>query len=229
VPDGPILAVANEFFDALPVEQLVRTQRGWSSRVVDVARDGSGLMFRMDDAAEVPCRLPAAANGAPVGAILEISPRREETARALAAGIARDGGAALVVDYGHARSAAGETLQGVARHGYADVMAAPGETDLSAHVDFEALAAAASGAGARIFGPVPQGEFLTRLGLPYRVARLVASAPNGAAAGKVRAGATRLIDPAGLGLLFKAMAFTPPSLPAPPGFDFDRPEDTSPP
>jgi NADH dehydrogenase [ubiquinone] 1 alpha subcomplex assembly factor 7 len=227
VPEGPLLVVANEFFDALPVEQYVRTERGWSPRVVDVARDGSRLVLRPGDAVASSLVVPPALAEAPAGAVFEAAPRRDALARSLAARVVRGGGAALIVDYGYARGGAGDTLQGVARHGYADVVAAPGEVDLTAHVDFAALAKAGEAAGARVFGPVPHGEFLIRLGLSYRVARLTASAPDGAAAGAVRAGARRLVDPAGMGLLFKAMAFAHPLLAMPPGFASNSSEDTS--
>jgi SAM-dependent MidA family methyltransferase len=138
------------------------------------------------------------------------------------------GGAALIVDYGPARSGPGDTLQGVARHSFADVLARPGEADLTAHVDFEALVAAASAAGACVHGPVPQGLFLTRRGLPHRIARLIAAAPNAAAAGAIRAGGARLVDPAAMGLLFKALAFAHPALPAPAGFEPGAAEDGRP-
>jgi NADH dehydrogenase [ubiquinone] 1 alpha subcomplex assembly factor 7 len=229
VPRSPLIVVANEFLDALPVEQLIRTAAGWSPRLVDIARDGDGLMFRADDRSDASHRVPPELRGAPVGTIFETSPAREAAIRSVAVRIAADGGAALIVDYGHATAAPGETLQAVARHGFANVLHAPGEADLTAHVDFGALASAASAAGARVSGPTPQGEFLAALGLAYRVARLVASAPDGAAAGRIRAGGTRLVDPAGMGLLFKALALSHPGQPAPPGFDRSLPEDIPPP
>jgi NADH dehydrogenase [ubiquinone] 1 alpha subcomplex assembly factor 7 len=224
VPDGPLLAVANEFFDALPVDQYVRTGRGWAPVVVDVARGGGFVLHR---AAEIVDEgvVPPSSNPVPPGAIREVSPRRTAVARQLAERVALGGGAALIVDYGPARSGPGDTLQAVARHAFADALARPGETDLTAHVDFEALAAAGTTAGARVHGPLPQGQFLTRLGLPHRIARLIAAAPNAAAAGAIRAGGARLVDPAAMGLLFKALAFTHPALPVPAGFEPEATED----
>jgi NADH dehydrogenase [ubiquinone] 1 alpha subcomplex assembly factor 7 len=225
VPEGPVLAVANEFFDALPVDQYVRTERGWAPMVVDVA-DGKLVLHAASEIVDESV-LPPSLKPAPCGAIREVSPRRAAVARQLAERVAR-GGAALIVDYGPARSGPGDTLQGVARHSFADVLARPGEADLTAHVDFEALVAAASAAGACVHGPVPQGLFLTRLGLPHRIARLIAAAPNAAAAGAIRAGGARLVDPAAMGLLFKALAFAHPALPAPAGFEPGAAEDGRP-
>ena len=132
-----------------------------------------------------------------------------EVARRLAA----FGGAALVVDYGHVRSAPGETLQAVRRHRFHSPLEAPGEADLTAHVDFERLAAAARAEGAVVRGPVGQGAFLRTLGIEARAAAL---RPRGGAA--VDAALQRLTADDGMGSLFKVIAATHPALPAPPGF-----------
>jgi NADH dehydrogenase [ubiquinone] 1 alpha subcomplex assembly factor 7 len=220
VPDGPMLLLANELFDALPIHQFVRTADGWRERVValapDAGADGDSLCFGLAPPGPALALLADAHRAAPVGAIAEVSP----AAIALAAEIARRaavGGAALVIDYGPAASAAGDSLQAVRQHRPADPLAAPGEADLTAHVDFAALARAAREAGATVHGPLPQGTFLARLGLEMRAAALLRTA-SPAQARDIRAAVARLLDPAEMGTLFKALAIVAPSLPVPPGF-----------
>jgi NADH dehydrogenase [ubiquinone] 1 alpha subcomplex assembly factor 7 len=213
VPAGPLLLLANEFFDALPVRQFQRRADGWHERLV--AASGEGFAFVL-----APEPLPGATipdRAAATGGTVELAPAREALMAAIAARLAADGGAALIVDYGDG-AGTGDTLQAVRRHGFADVLADPGTADLTAHVDFGALARAARSAGARVFGPVEQGAFLTALGIEARAVRLAASsAPETARA--VRAGLDRLVEPEQMGRLFKAMAVTAPGLPAPAGFE----------
>jgi NADH dehydrogenase [ubiquinone] 1 alpha subcomplex assembly factor 7 len=134
--------------------------------------------------------------------------------------LAAFGGAALVIDYGHAETGFGDTLQAVRGHAFADPLSTPGEADLTAHVDFAALARAAACAGARVYGPVPQGAFLRRLGIAERAAKLRLSA-TAAQRNDIDAALTRLTGTGAgeMGALFKVMAFADPKLPAPPGFD----------
>ena len=134
--------------------------------------------------------------------------------------IARDGGAALVIDYGHAESAVGDTLQAVGQHAYADPLSAPGNLDLTAHVDFQALAKAAEAMGVAGFGPLDQVEFLRRLGIEQRATSLKTKNANASAA-DIDAALARLIGESrdGMGTLFKAAAFAHPSLGVPPGFE----------
>jgi SAM-dependent MidA family methyltransferase len=153
---------------------------------------------------------------APAGSILEVSPTASAVARLLAHRLARQGGVALIVDYGHARTALGETLQAVRGHAFADPWAEPGENDLTVHVDFEALAAAAAAEGVRVLGPVPQGTWLTALGIDARTAALAAAAPERAA--EMEAARARLVAPEQMGTLFKAMALVAPGWPDPAGF-----------
>ncbi len=211
-PDGPLLLVANEFLDALPVEQYVARGGCWHRRAVDIGADG----FRFVDGP------PAAglAWGKPAceGEIREANPQAVSVVGEIARRLAAGRGAALIVDYGHTVSAAGETLQAVARHRYADPLAAPGEADLSAHVDFAACAGAARAAGARCHGPVTQGAFLRRLGIGLRRQRLAAAA-NPADRAALRAACRRLTDPGAMGSLFKALAITDRAAPVPAGFE----------
>lgn len=214
LPPGPAIIVANEFFDALPVDQYVRARAGWHRRLVGLDPDGEGLCFVLAPAPDF--EPPDAFADADEGALIEIGGEGEALAGAIAGRLVRDGGAALIIDYGHGRSAAGETLQAVRGHRFAPPLAAPGEADLSHHVDFAALAGAAQRQGARTFGPVPQGLFLGRLGAGERAEALAAAAPGRADA--IRGAVRRLLHPGRMGLLFKAFAIADPRLAPPPGF-----------
>ncbi|HYG47885.1 MAG TPA: SAM-dependent methyltransferase [Allosphingosinicella sp.] len=211
--EGPILAVANEFFDALPVRQLVATATGWRERLVALGGDS----FLPAAGAPVPdAAIPGHIRHAPPGTVLETSPASVAYVRLLARRVAMQGGAALIVDYGHDRASAGETLQAVRRHEYADPWREPGEADLTAHVDFEALATAAAEAGVRVHGPVGQGDWLARLGIDARTEALARSAPDRGE--EVRAGRDRLVLPEQMGRLFRVMGLSAPAWPAPEGF-----------
>jgi len=207
LPAGPLLAVGNEFFDALPIRQFVRRAGAWRERVVDLADNG----FAFVDGPSVEIAAPPAKEGD----LFERGDAACVLAERLGARIADRPGAALVIDYGHTATAPGETLQAVARHASADVLADPGTADLTAHVDFQALANAAL--PARAWGPVNQGAFLRGLGIELRAERLMLANPECAAS--IEAGCRRLIDAAEMGTLFKVMAISHPSLPAPPGFE----------
>jgi NADH dehydrogenase [ubiquinone] 1 alpha subcomplex assembly factor 7 len=219
VPRGAAIIVANEFFDALPVHQAVKSETGWHERRVEIDPAGN-LAFAA--APEVLPHferlLPPTLRNAPPGSIFEW--RADSVAMELGRRLARDGGAALVIDYGHAESAAGDTLQAVGQHAFADPLTAPGNIDLTAHVDFQALAKAVEAMGASGFGPLTQSEFLRRLGIETRAASLKAKSADPAGA-DIDAALTRLIgeDRAGMGALFKVAAFAHPALGVPPGFE----------
>ena len=211
--DAPLMVVANEFFDALPVRQFVATPTGWRERLVD-HREGRfvpGLGPTVG--AEV---VPEHIRAAPPGTVLEVSPASTFILGQLAEAIAERGGAALIVDYGHERTSAGETLQAVAKHGFADPWAEPGERDLTAHVDFEALAQVGRAAGVRLFGPTGQGEWLEALGISARAAALAASAPGRAE--EIAAAHRRLTSSDAMGTLFKVLALVGEGWPDPAGF-----------
>jgi len=208
VPDGPAILVANEFFDALPIHQFVRTEAGWCERLV--AADESDALRPMVASRPVPLDVTA-----PVGAVHEVDAAGAALAGLIAARLQAHGGAALIVDYGG--GAPGDTLQAVRRHRKEPPFLHPGEADLSAHVDFAALAAAARKAGAAVHGPICQADFLDALGLRARAARLAARA-SPAQATAIDGQVARLTDPHGMGSLFQAMTITHPALPAPPGF-----------
>ncbi|HEV7369844.1 class I SAM-dependent methyltransferase [Arenibaculum sp.] len=221
VPDGPVLVLANEFFDALPVHQLVRVPGGWAERVVALDPAGAGaprFRFALAPAPDpLAARVPPLLRGAPAGSLFETSPACEAVAREIGRRIARNDGAALIVDYGHAPSGLGETLQAVRAHRPAPVLDAPGEADLTAHVDFQVLAEAARSAGAEAFGPGTQGDVLVRLGIRERLQALLARADARQAADLV-SGVRRLIADEEMGKLFKVLALTRPGRGAPAGF-----------
>jgi NADH dehydrogenase [ubiquinone] 1 alpha subcomplex assembly factor 7 len=221
LPEGPSIIVANEFFDALPVRHYLRGRDGWHERLIGLDNDGK-LCFGLAPGAE-----PAILTDAPEGNILEVGVIAQRVMSQLADRLVHESGAALIIDYGYATTTGGETLQGVQGHRYADPLVAPGETDLSAHVDFAALSKAGRAAGAQVCGPVTQGTFLTRLGIQQRAEVLKRKADTAQAAAIDQALA-RLAMPgpvagaqASMAELFKVLAVTVPGLPTPPGFETD--------
>jgi SAM-dependent MidA family methyltransferase len=218
VPPGPAIIVANEFFDALPVNQAVKTERGWHERLIAI--DAVGNLAFILAGAPLPHferLLPQRLRDAPVDSVFEW--RTDTVAMEMGRRLAAGGGAALVVDYGHAASAAGETLQAVGRHAYIDPLTAPGSIDLTAHVDFEALARTAESMGVLSFGPLEQADFLRRLGIETRAAALKAKALPAAGA-DIDTALARLTGHGrtGMGTLFKVAAYAHANLGTPPGF-----------
>lgn len=217
VPDGPALVIANEFFDALPVHQLIRTAHGWRERLVGLDAQGM-LAFEIGDApTPLAVHLAPEVAIAPAGSTAELNLAAREMIAALAARLAEQGGAALLIDYGYAWPAAGDTLQAVRAHRPHAVLADPGEADLTAHVDFAALARAAERAGARTHGPVSQGIFLKRLGIEERCRSLCAQASADQRL-LLETGVDRLIGDRRMGRLFQVLAVCEPRLEALPGF-----------
>ncbi len=211
--DAPLFLVANEFFDALPLRQFVRGAAGWRERVVVVGDDGfAPALGPIDATVLVPPLLASAA----VGSVVEMSPTSTAIAAEIGARLARHGGAALIVDYGHAGPATGDTLQAVRAHALADPFAQPGEVDLTAHVDFGALSAAIETAGVPARGPVGQGDFLRALGIDVRAAALKARATERQATA-IDAAVERLTGEDAMGTLFKVLAVSPDGS-AMPGF-----------
>ena len=216
LPDGPLIVLANEFIDALPIRQFIYRDGTWLERLI--ASDGSGgfcftegnRLALGDQASDLP-------DEAPDGSILEMRP----AARTLLYELARRASVAplavLIIDYGHDEAGFGDTLQAVRGHRFAATLADPGSADLSAHVDFADLKRRASALGLKPYGPVPQGEFLLKLGLGERRNRLLQRAtPEQAEA--IASGASRLVDPKQMGILFKALALTGADRPPPPPF-----------
>ena len=213
--DRPLFLLANEFFDAMPVRQYVKRERGWCERMV-VNKKGV-LDFALAPIPVPSALIPASRAGAPEGGVYEAAPAATALAEAIGRVVAEKGGGALVLDYGYGEEAGyGESLQAVGGHEFAGVLAEPGAHDLSAHVDFAAMGEAARHGGAAVYGPRGQGEFLADLGIAGRAGQLTKTNP--AAVQNLSASVERLIGPEQMGTLFKAMAFLPASAEKPPGF-----------
>lgn len=210
----PAIIIANEFLDAWPVEQWVKTDLGWFPRAVGIDTDGAltfthlAAVRRRDDLAEQFA-------SAELGAIYETQ-RPQRLADAFRT-LAQTGPvAAVIIDYGHVSPVSGDTLQAVRGHAYEHPLASPGEADLSAQINFYELASALHAAGLVIDGPVTQTEFLGALGIIERASRLMAANP--ARAGEIEGSVARLIAPNGMGTRFKAIGIRSPELPPLPGF-----------
>jgi NADH dehydrogenase [ubiquinone] 1 alpha subcomplex assembly factor 7 len=202
IPAGlPLLLVANELFDALPIRQFVRVQGGWHERLIGLDEDGHGFRYVL-----APGRSPLARQVAPEdaaeGTIFELSPASLSLIGEIAARLARDTGAALVIDY---TGGSGDTLQALRGHARAEPLADPGEADLTAHVDFAALAEAARAAGAATYGPLTQSELLQRLGIQARFEALASRASEGQRQ-MLASGLARLLAPEAMGTLFRGLA-----------------------
>ncbi|WEK45231.1 MAG: SAM-dependent methyltransferase [Candidatus Andeanibacterium colombiense] len=211
--DGPLLLVANEFLDALPVRQLVRTARGWRERMV--AAEGDAFVCIAGDR-PMDAALPEELRGAPEGTLIETNPAAATSVGEVAARLSAQGGAALFVDYGHDAPRAGSTFQAVRAHRMVDPFADPGEADLTAHVDFAALVPVAQTRGARWLGTVPQGVWLRALGIESRAEALSGFAPHQRET--VMAAKDRLIGEDQMGLLFKVIGLAAPGWPDGAGF-----------
>ncbi|MEO0030688.1 MAG: hypothetical protein RIS94_446 [Pseudomonadota bacterium] len=215
--DGPLLIVANEFLDALPVRQLVRTAKGWRERMVGL--DGSDETARLIPVVgdrPMDAAVPPVFADAPEGAIVETSPAAAAVMYETCGRLMAQGGTALFIDYGHASPALGSSLQAVRDHRKVDPFAMPGAADLTAHVDFSALSAIAGAKGARWLGTVEQGAFLRALGIEARADALAGFAPQHADA--IHSARERLTGEGQMGALFKVMGLAAPDWPAGAGF-----------
>jgi SAM-dependent MidA family methyltransferase len=219
IPDGPAVIFANEYFDVLPIHQVVSRQTGWHERTVEIDAGGKLVFGAADE--PIPrfeVLLPPLVRAAPMGAVFEWRPDTEMMK--IASRVRDQDGAALIIDYGHVRSDAGDTFQAIARHSFTDPLKDPGQADVTAHVDFEALARAAEDLGARVHGPVTQGEFLSRLGIETRAETLMAKADQEIAE-DIAAAMKRLVGGGrgGMGSMFKVLAVSEPHLAVLAGFE----------
>jgi NADH dehydrogenase [ubiquinone] 1 alpha subcomplex assembly factor 7 len=215
LPDGPIIVIANELFDALPIHQFEYTAHGWLERRVSVKDDQfTFTLWPPEFSIE---NHVSTAGQVRIGDIFEVSPVSHKIISELAARCISQSGCGLFIDYGHNRSSYGDTLQAVKAHTYVDVLKTPGDADLTAHVDFEALAKSAARAGAIAYGAEFQGQFLKALGIIERINALSARATLDQLA-QLNAGRDRLIKDNQMGSLFKVMAIASPDLPPPSGF-----------
>ena len=221
LPEGPMLLVANEFLDALPIRQFVRGQAQWSERMVALDDDNRFVFVDGPESPATSLLIPRAFRDCvQPGTMVEICPAALALAAGLGARLTRWPGAALLVDYGYFPSAPGHTLGALHQHCAVSALVAPGTADLSAHVDFAAFAEAACAGGAATWGPVSQRRWLIALGAEQRAAVLRARAtPRQRQV--LDAGIRRLLDPDQMGCLFRAIAVTSPGMPLPPGFGAD--------
>lgn len=216
LPDQPLVLVANEFLDAIPFRQYVKTENGWQEVGISLGEGGS--FVRGATAAQLDhALLPPGADLEPEGAVFEHAPAREALVQTIAERIAAKGGAALFIDYGHQISGFGDTFQAVRLHQYADPLEAPGKADLTSHVDFDRLIRVARSVQGINAGLTTQGDFLLNLGLLERAGALGANKPS-AHQNAIRSQVERLAAPNQMGSLFKAMAVFPDMLRLP-GFE----------
>jgi SAM-dependent MidA family methyltransferase len=204
LPDQPLGIIANELFDAIPVRQFVKTRTGWFERMIRAGADG-GLAFALGPSRLNVSLLPAGHEGEPEGQIFEHAPARRAMAEKIAAHLKRCGGFALFIDYGHAQSGFGDTLQAVRGHAFSDALAFPGEADLTTHVDFPELAKGARGLGVHVSGVMEQGAFLRQLGIVER-AEILKANTSAASSSVINTALTRLIAEKEMGSIFKVLA-----------------------
>lgn len=221
LPRVPMIIIANEFFDALPIHQYVRSHDGWHERLVGAgAGNGADFGFCLADAPVIDDGCVPQTNGRPamIETIAETRPDAADLVVSLAKKLLAQQGAMLIVDYGHEKSAFGDTFQSVRNHKPQHVLIRPGEADLTAHVDFEALVNAATFSGLKTSNVVSQGSFLKSLGIEARAARLTEGA-NSKQAEDIGTALERLTADDRMGLLFKALSMFTPNLAPPPGFE----------
>jgi NADH dehydrogenase [ubiquinone] 1 alpha subcomplex assembly factor 7 len=211
---APRIIIGNEFLDALPIRQYMRQNNQWHERLVGLSGDSLIMGLR-------PRPETAIMQHGPEGAVIEVAIAAQGFIRDLALRLKADGGVALFLDYGHTQSGFGDTLQAMRSHAFVDPLASPGESDLTAHVDFEALCKTARELGLTVHGPMAQGAFLQALGLEARTEQLVSHARTQEQKDVIRSAERRLTDTSrtGMGHLFKVIAFAAPGQPVPPGFE----------
>jgi len=224
---GPIIVVANEFLDVLPVRQFVKADNLWRERCIGIGAEGQFVSMLGAGLAD-PSMLPQGHDGEPAGAVFEWAPAREAWVEGLALRLGEGGGAGLLIDYGHAASGFGDTFQAVRGHAAADQFAEPGSADLTSHVDFQAIALAARRGGATASGIMTQGAFLLSMGLRERAATLGANRTESQRQ-TIRHAVERLAGPSSMGSLFKVIAIAAEQnasamMPVPP---FANPADAS--
>ncbi len=217
IAPGPVIVLANEFFDALPIEQYFHAGDYWCPRVVDIKPDGDGLCFVLLPPFDAPELPPGLLDVAP-DTMVEVCPAGLDIIEKISRRIVADGGAALIIDYGHGESGPGDTLQAVKGHDHHHPLVDPGEADLTAHVDFGALGQRVFASGARAHGVVGQGVFLDHLGIRERADALLAKATPEQAE-DITGAVKRLTEATEMGELFKVMAITGVDAPPPPGFE----------
>jgi NADH dehydrogenase [ubiquinone] 1 alpha subcomplex assembly factor 7 len=213
VSEDPLFVVANEFFDALPIKQFVKTDDGWHERLVGLVEGQRS--FGLSPTPIADSAAPVEVHGAYAGEVLELSNAAVEITQRLSRRVALQGGTILAIDYGYEKTQTGETLQAVKSHAFADVLEFPGETDISSHVNFGVLGDAARSTGLAVAPLAKQGEWLLKLGLGQRAKALASANPS--EAGNIARAIERLTSPEQMGTLFKVLCAHSPGL-RPAGF-----------
>lgn len=213
--DGPLLIIANEFFDALPVRQLVSTHAGWRERMV--ARDRGTKFMALPGPYAMDNLVPADFRNAPTHSIYETSPAASGIMYDIASRLSKQGGVMLIIDYGYAQPGLGSTLQSVKDHQFADPFEDPGARDLTAHVNFLEIANLARMRDLRVSGPIDQGAWLSALGINQRAASLAEASPE--RSDEIFAARSRLVDGSEMGSLFKVLAISSADWGVPEGFE----------
>ena len=212
IPEGFLLLAANEFFDAVPIRQCVKTPTGFRERLGGLDENGE-LAFTPGASGIDPALLPSGHHAAPAGAIAEVAPARAAIMQMLSDRLFDGGGTAVIIDYGHLAEGLGDTLQAVFKHAFDPPLAHPGEADLTSHVDFATLAQVAQARSITVNGMVTQGEFLLRLGLLERAGAL-GRGKSPAEQEAIRIAVERLAGdgPGQMGDLFKVLAVSSPAV-----------------
>lgn len=218
ISPAPSLIVANEFFDCLPIRQFERVEAGWRERLVGLNNDETALAFTLGRTPPSPDLGLPNLSECKVGDIFELCAPAHEFTLEICETLKEHGGHALIIDYGHMERGFGDTFQAVKDHQYWPPLASPGRADLTAHVDFDALAKIAIEAGVNAHGPVTQGRFLDRLGLPLRVEALC-KGQDEETSKDIRTRAARIAAPQAMGEIFKVLCLSAPALPTPAGFE----------
>jgi NADH dehydrogenase [ubiquinone] 1 alpha subcomplex assembly factor 7 len=215
----PVLMAANEYLDVLAIRQFQFSDGAWRERLISLDEHGGFTFVSGANPLEPPGMDPTLLGSAPPeGSIYEFSIQRDEAVGLAAINVRERGGAALFIDYGHASSRFGDSLQALQNGEPADPLADPGGADITSHVDFARIARVAESLGAKAWGPVDQGTFLLRLGAEARAEQLCRNAPPEEAV-RISQSLRRLIHPLAMGSLFKVMAITQKDVAPPPGFD----------
>ena len=216
LPQGPCIILANEFFDALPIRQLVKTAAGWCERKIDWNEQDESFFFVADTTPSAfEILVPESLKGAAEGEIFEVSPLSLSLMHFIGDHIAKNTGAALIIDYGKTHSSLGSTFQALRLHQKVNVLEDCGEADLTAFVDFDLFTKTLRPLPCEIYGPVPQGDFLENMGIRFRAKTLERKGVRE----EIERSLTRLTAPEEMGELFKVLAVTSLGIPMPPGFD----------
>ncbi len=217
LPEKPLMLIANEFFDALPIHQLQLTDNGWRERMITLDNNGE-LCFSLSETETPHCALAPTQQNIESGAIYEISPEAIAVTQQIAQHINRFGGIALFIDYGYYTQNYVDTLQSVKNHQYHHVLETPGHADLTMLVDFEKLAQTAQAENTKVFYNTTQGDFLRNMGIDIRLSMLCKMASL-EQQDQLKKDVYRLTSPEEMGTLFKCMAISSSS--TPPLFGFN--------